>query len=265
MTLLGKIVGAIIGYMMGGLLGLLIGLFLGHIFDRLLPLLLVGALKNALNKHQGNIQRVFFESTFLVMGHIAKADGHVSEEEIQLARQVMQRMNLGEEASREAMTLFSIGKAPDFNLAAQLKPLHLAIHRHRNLCQMFIEIQLAAGYANGVLDPKERSILLKICHSLGFEESDLKRLESMIQAEMHMHQPGRTRGLSLEDAYAILNVSADVSDSEIKRAYRRLTSQHHPDKLQAKGLPKEMMKIAEEKTHEIRTAYERIRQERGFK
>ncbi len=263
--MLGKMIGAIIGFLMGGFLGFLIGLFLGHLFDRLLPHILVGTLKGVVIKHQARIQKEFFESTFLIMGHIAKADGRVSEEEIRMARQVMQRMNLSEEVSREAMRLFGVGKSADFDLDAQLRSLHLVLHRQRNLCQMFIEIQLAAGYANGILDDVERNILLKVCQALGFSESDFARLESMVKAEMHMHQPGRTKGLSLDDAYAVLNVSSDASDAEIKRAYRRLTSQHHPDKLQAKGLPKEMMKIAEEKTHEIRTAYERIRDERGFK
>ena len=263
--MLGKIIGAIIGLWSGGLIGLLIGLFIGHLFDRLLPTILMGSLKKVIIKHQAQIQQTFFESTFLVMGHIAKADGRVTEEEIQLARQVMQRMQLDEQTTRQAMHLFGEGKQTDFDLAPQLEKLRLAISRHRGLCQMFIEIQLAAGYANGVLDDAERSILLKICDALGFNEAELKRLEAMIQAEMHMQQPGRTAGLSLDDAYAILNLSPDASDAEVKRAYRRLTSQHHPDKLQAKGLPTEMMRIAEEKTHEIRTAYERIREERGFK
>lgn len=263
--MLGKIVGAIIGVWTGGFIGFLVGLFLGHLFDKLLPFILVGSFKKIIVKHQAQIQQTFFESTFLVMGHIAKADGRVTEEEIQLARQVMQRLQLDEATTRQAMHLFGTGKAADFDLATQLEKLRLAISRHRGLCQMFIEIQLAAGYANGVLDRTEREILLKICSALGFSEVELERLEGMIKAEIHMNQPGRTAGMTLEDAYAILSVSADASDSEIKRAYRRLTSQHHPDKLQAKGLPKEMMRIAEEKTHEIRTAYERIRDERGFK
>ena len=68
----------------------------------------------------------------------------------------------------------------------------------------------------------------------------------------------------LSSAYALLNVAEDASDAEIKKAYRRLLSQHHPDKLVAKGLPEEMMKMAAEKTHQIRKAYEIIREQRGF-
>lgn len=263
--MLGKILGAIIGYMMGGLSGLLIGLLLGHIFDRHLPKLLMLFLKKFIIKHQVKIQRIFFESTFSIMGCVAKADGRVSEQEIKLARQVMQRMNLDAEATKEAIALFAKGKEDDFDLDAQLLQLKTVALRQRNLCQMFIEIQLSAGFADGDLDDAERAVLLKICAALGLSEADFARLENMVRAEIHSHRPGRTGGMSMDDAYAILDIEAEATDSEVKKAYRRLTSQHHPDKLEAKGLPKEMMKIAEEKTHEIRTAYERIREERGFK
>jgi DnaJ like chaperone protein len=74
-------------------------------------------------------------------------------------------------------------------------------------------------------------------------------------------QRGRQRP-TLESAYETLGLKSTTSDAEIKRAYRRLMSQHHPDKLVAKGLPEEMMKMATEKTHQIRTAYETIQEVR---
>jgi len=268
--LLGKIVGAVVGYLMGGFVGLLIGLLLGHQFDRHLPLWAVKFLNKVLVKHHLEVQRAFFEATFSVMGHLAKADGRVSEEEIRLARQVMERMQLGAEAQREAIALFTRGKEPDFDLDATLQRLRRATLRRRDLLQIFLEIQLSAGYADGELKSAERDLLMKIFVVLGFSVAEFERLDAMIRAEIHSRQtggaqPSRTRGMSLADAYAILNINESVSDAEVKKAYRKLTSQHHPDKLEAKGLPKEMMKMAEEKTHEIRSAYERIREVRGFK
>jgi DnaJ like chaperone protein len=59
-------------------------------------------------------------------------------------------------------------------------------------------------------------------------------------------------------------VDKSASEAEVKNAYSRLMSQHNPDKLVAKGLPEEMMKIATQKTHEIRQAYEQIKEARGF-
>lgn len=268
--MLGKIIGAVVGYMSGGFTGLLIGLFLGHQFDRHLPLWAVKFLNKVLVKHHLEVQRAFFEATFSVMGHLAKADGQVSEEEIRLARQVMERMQLSPEAQREAIALFGQGKEPGFDLDAVLQRLRRATMRRRDLLQIFLEIQLNAAYADGELKSAERDVLLKIFVTLGFSEAEFERLDAMIRAELHNRQSGgaqagRTRGMSVADAYAILSIDESVTDAEVKKAYRRLTSQHHPDKLAASGLPPEMMKIAEGKTHEIRTAYERIREVRGFK
>lgn len=263
--MLGKIFAALIGYWLGGFWGFLVGLYLGHQFDKRMTRVAGGYLLRTVANYQAKTQQVFFEATFSVMGCLAKADGRVSEEEIALARQVMQRMGLTETAQRQAMQLFARGKQSDFDLESVLQKLYQATRGRHNLIQMFIEIQLGVGYADGTLKTAERDLLLKICSSLGVSVQVFERLESMIQAEIHHHQGGRNQGPSLEDAYGILNIDETATDAEVKRAYRQLTSQHHPDKLAAKGLPPEMMKLADEKTHEIRTAYERIRQERGFK
>ncbi|HHJ80922.1 MAG TPA: co-chaperone DjlA [Candidatus Tenderia electrophaga] len=262
--MLGKIIGGLIGYWLGGFWGFLLGIYLGHQLDKRMTRIAGGYLLRTVANYQAKTQQVFFEATFSVMGCLAKADGRVSEEEIALARQVMQRMGLSAEVQRQAMQLFAQGKEPDFDLDAVLQKLHQATRGRMNLIQMFIEIQLGVGYADGTLKTAERDLLLRICDRLGFPVEAFERLEAMIQAEIHHHKGG-SQGPTLEDAYAILSIEESATDAEVKRAYRRLTSQHHPDKLAAKGLPPEMMKLAQEKTHEIRTAYEKIRETRGFK
>jgi DnaJ like chaperone protein len=263
----GKLIGGFLGYMMGGIWGALIGVWLGHQFDRGLANFRgeypSGGGFGGLNHLQ--IQRAFFEATFSVMGAVAKADGRVTEQEIALARQIMARMALPEQARREAMALFAQGKEAGFDLDAMLARFHAATQRAHNLRQMFIEIQLHAAYADGELDAAERTLLLSVCDSLGFSAQDFERLAAMVGAEQHGGQGGRVEQVSLDDAYAILSVSSDASDAEVKRAYRKLMNQHHPDKLVAKGLPDEMMKMAEEKSHEIRASYDRISEARGTK
>lgn len=260
----GKIIGGAFGFMLGGPLGALLGAALGHNFDKGME----GVASGQRGWHsQDRIQTAFFTATFAIMGRLCKADGRVSEDEITLARRVMNQMNLSAPQIRAAMALFKEGKKPDFPVDEVLRQLDQEVGHQMNLRRMFIEIQLYAAYADGVMHPSERKILLHICTRLGIDEQEFRDMAAAIAGEIH-HQrtrfTGRDTGPSLKDAYTILNVSRNASDAEVTKAYRRLMNRHHPDKLVAKGLPEEMMKIAENRTHEIRQAYLTIKKARGF-
>lgn len=260
----GKLIGGAFGYVLGGPLGALLGAAIGHGFDRGLA----GALK-ATAGDQERVQTAFFTATFAVMGHMAKVDGRVSRDEIALAEAVMSQMDLNAEMRRTAINLFNEGKATDFPLDDVLDQFRQECRRRINLIQMFIEIQLQAAYADGSLHAAEERLLLHVCERLGYPVALFRRLEAMMRAERSWRGsapggPPPRRGPSLEEAYALLNVDSGAGQSEVKRAYRRLMSQHHPDKLVAKGLPEEMIRIANRKTQEIRKAYEVIRESQGW-
>jgi DnaJ like chaperone protein len=129
---------------------------------------------------------------------------------------------------------------------------------------MFLEIQIQAAYADGVLDEREEDVLHNICSHLGISRFEYERLKIQYQAQQQFY--GRSQYKAdkslLDNAYDVLGVSASATDAVVKKAYRRLMSQHHPDKLVAKGLPEEMMIIATEKTQKIRKAYETIKETR---
>lgn len=266
----GKLVGGAFGFMLGGPLGAVLGAALGHNFDKGLDGLPGGG-----EGHPGDQQRVqtaFFTATFSVMGNLAKADGRVSRQEIKLAEAIMDEMDLNADMRAAAIRLFSEGKSAGFPLDEVLTQFRKECHGRSTLIRMFIEILLQAAYADGSKDSAEDRLLLHICSRLGVAESEFRRLEQMILAQSHYaggYQSGAGQAgagpakPSLKDAYAVLGVSAASSDAEVKKAYRRLMSQHHPDKLVSKGLPDEMMKIASQKTHEIKQAYERVKEARG--
>ncbi len=267
----GKVIGGAFGFMLGGPLGALLGAVLGHNLDKGLA----GLDQNEPLEpgERERVQTAFFTATFSVMGHVAKADGQVTRDEIALAEAVMTEMELNTELRQTAMRLFGEGKKPGFPLEEVLEQFRVECHRRQTLIQMFMEIQLQAAYADGELAPAEERLLLHVCERLGVSRFTFRRLEQMIRAERHFAGAGAGAGrraarepaaMSLNDAYAILNVSAQTTDAEVKKAYRRLLSQHHPDKLVSKGLPEEMMKMAARKTHEIRQAYERVKEARGF-
>lgn len=258
----GTLLGGAFGYMVGGPLGALLGAVLGRNLDKGMQGLSGGELPEPGARER--VQTAFFTATFSVMGHVAKADGRVSEDEIAMARAVMDQMDLGHQLRQTAIRLFNQGKRPGFPLDQVLEQFRRECHRRHTLLQMFLEIQLQAAYADGRFDPAEERLLLHISRRLGFDDSLLRHLEARIRAEHQQAGAGRQAGRSLQEAYAILDVSPASSDAEVKKAYRRLLSQHHPDKLVAKGLPEEMMKIAAQKTHEIRQAYEQIKEARGF-
>lgn len=251
----GKIAGGAFGFMLGGPLGAILGVVLGHLFDKGIK----GTAWISLND-QEQVQAAFFTAAFSVMGHVAKADGRVSESEIALAQRVMAQMHLNDEQRKAAIELFNRGKRDDFSVDDALDQLRQISHRNRNLLRIFLEIQIQAALADGVVDDAEYRALQHIAARLGFDQEQIRQLLDMLQA-------GGARGAgqsgpSLEDAYRTLGVSPEASDAEIKKAYRRLMNQHHPDKLVSKGLPEEMMEVATEKTQAIKAAYEQIKESR---
>ena len=204
------------------------------------------------------MQAAFFTATFSVMGHIAKADGQVTHDEIAATETVMSRMQLDPAQRKAAIRLFHQGKAHDFPLDEVLAQFLQECHRRRNLLQMFLEIQIATAMADGRLHAAERNLLFRIGIQLGFDHAVIEQL---------LHLAGHTvsaaaGGVSLREAYIMLGIDSKASDVEVKKAYRRLMNQHHPDKLIAKGLPEEMIKLATEKTREIKDAYDLIKASR---
>lgn len=261
----GKILGGTFGFMLGGPLGALLGASLGHQFDSSQAQGNYEDLGGPANRER--IQSAFFAATFSVMGHICKADGKVTPDEIRLAQSVMNQMQLSPEQRTAARRLFNEGKSATFPFEAVLEQFRRECRRRHTLMQMFLEIQLHAAYADGVIHPSERSVLQNACDVLGFSQQELAHLEAMVKSQQHFagsRPSGKPSKNRIQEAYDVLGISATSKPAEIKKAYRRLMSQHHPDKLVAKGLPEEMMKIAGQKTHEIKVAYNTIREARGF-
>lgn len=267
----GKVIGGTLGFVAGGgPIGALLGAAIGHAFDKgMSGLEQLGPLPTGEN--QERVQAAFFTATFSIMGHIAKADGQVSKDEIEVAEHTMARMQLDDEQKAAAKRLFSEGKASDFDYAGVAGQLRQECGRRKNLLQMFMEIQLATALADGELHPSEQGVLLELAEQLGFHRRQFEQLLAMATAQQRFshgfgghssHNQAQSPGQSLADAYKVLGLNEDCSDAELKRAYRKLISQHHPDKLVSKGLPEEMMKIATDKTREIKDAYDFIKQQR---
>jgi DnaJ like chaperone protein len=138
--------------------------------------------------------------------------------------------------------------------------------------RMFAEILVHAAYADGGLDHAERRILDQVRTLLGFSVREFRHIEAVVYNARYFGGTGSAGQTSpaagrhsLREAYAVLGVEESDSDAKVQKAYRRMMNQHHPDKLVAKGLPEEMIRLATEKTQEIKQAYELIKKERAEK
>lgn len=260
MSWLGKVVGGAFGMLMGGPLGAMLGASIGHQFDAGME----GIARDDEELSPGDqhrVQMAFFTATFSVMGHVAKADGKVTTAEIELAKRVMTELSLSNELRKTAINLFNQGKASDFPLYGVLDQFRRECHRRTHLIRMFLEIQIQVAFADGILDAAEEKVLHKICAHLGVSNVEYENIKRQFQAQQRFYgQKQQTSANQLDDAYAVLGITSMATEADVKKAYRRLMSQNHPDKLVAKGLPEEMMVLAKEKTQKIRKAYETIKQ-----
>jgi DnaJ like chaperone protein len=286
----GKIIGAILGYIVGrGLLGAIVGFVIGHQFD-VMARRTGGALgrrrpgaigaDGAGHGSPAELRRAFFEATFQVMGHVAKSDGRVTDQEIDAARAAMRRFSLSEADKLRAIELFTAGKRPDFPLEGSLERLRWLAGEQSHLCRLFVQIQLEAALLGNGLGDRPRAVFQRICSALGISALELASLEAMLRMHRgayagdgpgarHQQQQQRSTGGAfasrLADAYDVLGVAPTAVDADVRRAFRKLVSQNHPDKLVAQGLPESMITAAHERTQRILEAYETIKNHRGIK
>ena len=244
----GKIIGGTLGMLVLGPVGAVLGAIIGHLFD-------IGQISGAIFGGRPDprlVNELFFPTTFRVMGHVAKADGRVTEQEIASARAVMHALHLQPEQIQAAIGYFSEGKQPGFDLDAALARLRASIVRHPDLAQFFVEIQLQASLAGNGLSEVPRARLQRVALLLGLSATDFARLESLLRFRQGAAMGGRAGGGNggagaggsgagmgaagasnerIAQAYSLLAATPQMSDEAVVKAYRRQMSRHHPDKL----------------------------------
>jgi DnaJ like chaperone protein len=299
MPFMGKLLGFVFGFLLLKLPGAILGLIAGHMFDK--------GMSNDFSRSGGfgrffadnerlQSSAIFFHALFACLGHIAKADGAVTQSEINVALKLMDDMQLNDNDRREAQQAFREGKDAQFPLDNILKDLKHDLHGQKIILQAFLEMLIEASFADGQLSVSEVEVLDKVALGLGFGHKDLDRLIRKFEAELRFRRrqdafsrardEARSRAQEqanawrekaqqqysqapkysdkqrLTDAYRILNVAPIADEKTLKRAYKKAMNEHHPDKLIAKGLPQQAMELAKVKAQDIQAAYELIKNSR---
>ncbi len=262
MAFIGLLVGGFISFKLsGGLIGQLSGF--GN----------VGGITGI----KTNKQAAFFKTVFTLMGKLAKADGRVSEQEIAHVENFMTQLNMSAENRKRAIGHFQEGAKPDYAIEPLIQEFNQVNATSPNLKQMVMVYLIRVAVADGKLQPAETELLRSIAQQFGYSAQAFEQLLAMLHGQDqfsggHYQRGGQSSGVggyssvnAVEAAYQALGVTKDNTDAEIKKAYRRLVREYHPDKLMGQGLPEEMIKEATERSQEIQTAYDTIKKSRGMK
>ncbi len=253
-----KLVGAVIGFYFYGIFGAFLGFFLGSMIDRISAYGVGGV--NPLSS--GHRQAVFLETVFTLMGKLAKVDGHISKDEVAYVEQSMQKLGMSAEHRQQGIAFFKRGTVPDFEYEPTLKQFMAVCGHTHSLKQMLLVYLIVMAVSDGRIDTAEERLLFDIARHLGYDQAAFQHMLEMVLNQSHFAGGQANSATALDDAYKALGVSKESSDPEVKRAYRKLISQYHPDKLIGQGLPEDMIAVATEQAKEVQLAYDLIAESR---
>lgn len=243
MLIVGKLVGAVVGLGLGGPFGAFVGAALGHAIDSN-----VGSISLLSVSHA---RMSFLGSLFGTMGHLARADGQVTQQEVALVEGIMKQLRLSRKLRHLAIRSFNAGKKPSFELHHALDELQKMSRLQPELKNQFVEVLVDLGLANGRMNEATRTALTIICERIGLAHWQLDRI---ILRRLEAHRERST----VIDPFGVLGVDPQATDSDIKQAYRRLLNEYHPDKQHSRQRS-HSEQVAEQKTREIREAYQKIK------
>lgn len=273
MNFTGKVIGAVLGWFLlhGHPFGILLGIAIGHIYDvNAMPL------RGGFGKAA---PRSFVEPLFALAGALCKSDGRVSQSEISATEALMGRLQLDQTQRQHARESFTAGKHADFDVRQAITDLRAWSRGRRDLAFLLLDMLLDIVYAEGQLAAPKLGLLRTLCQHFDVSEQELAAISAMKgygyggaprngYGNAYQNDGDAGRGASNRvpngpDPYAVLGITRDADERAIKRAYRKLMSQYHPDKLG--DVPAEMKRRSEMRATEINAAYEKIKNQRGIK
>ena len=247
----GKVVGGTIGFALGGPLGAVAGAAFGHTFDSSSRQYYIN--DNARLSSGEESQFTFFIAAFSMLAKLAKADGRISEEEIKSIEDFMVKdLNLNLESRRLAMNIFHAAIDSQETFYDFARQFYMHFSRQPQILDLMMDMLFRVSVADGILSESEEQLIHSAARVFNFNDAEYSKLKSRYIRDF-------------EKYYAILGCSGTDSYDQIKKQYRKLVLEYHPDKIASKGLPDEFIKFANDKFREIQGAYEVIKKEKGIK
>lgn len=258
-----RIIATILGFFFGGPIGGIIGFLIGSFLDKS-----VSVTQNSeygpsfIWKWRQTLNQPFVRGVFILMGYLAKADGQITPNEIQIASNVMTQLRLPDEQRHQAMRWFYDGKNQQFDPNEVFQKLRL--YRQTPLMRVLLTCLTTIAYANGMPSSAQRQILKEVCEQLGIPNPEAQQHYSYSQySYSDGHHYTSQRKNTLSEDYQLLGLKSDADVATIRKTYRRLMNKYHPDKLTSKGASEKEIKAANEKIYTIRSAYENIMRSKG--
>lgn len=244
----GKLTLGTLGLFMGGPLGAIAGAVLGHhLFDKED----YSGDKGLYFEQRDEAQAAYFVCLFSVLSKMAKADGVVTKEEINVVDQFLSTLKLHEHEKQFARNIFNEAKKSPYTIddfAAQLYQINQA---QPIVLVSFLELLFKLASADGRMHEAEETALYRLKQIFKISDVQFDNLKSVHLRQNDMY-------------YRILNCTKESSDDDIRANYRKLVKEYHPDMIISKGMPEEFVETATKKFQEIQAAYEKVRSERGF-
>lgn len=252
----GKAVGAGVGFMVGGPLGAILGGVIGHTYD-------VG--KEQMRgfyqrddyswpevEHEFDRQYLFYVSLASLAAKMAKADGVITSEEIRAFDHFLRiDLRLSVEERKTVARIFNEAKNSPEDAIAIARQFRGLIGYHYDVLEMMVQLLFRIALADDHLHKNEEIFIQNVASAFGMSSNVYEQIKALYIKQN-------------DNAYRILGLGRNASDDEVKKTYRKLVQEYHPDRMQAKGVPEDFMKIANEKMSEINQAYDQICKERGI-
>lgn len=248
MGIIGKLVGGAIGFALGGPIGAIAGAVFGHTFDNKPD----GGTPFMNLSYGESSQITFFVATFSMLGKLARTDGQVSRAEVDAVRQFMAYdLNLSQESQQVALNIFHTAQESADSFESFASQFYGQFHVQPQMLELMMDILLRVSVADGGINTSEERLIQSAASIFGFSSAQYDRIRSRYVRNVNKY-------------YAVLGCSHTDTNEQIKKQYRKLVSEYHPDKIIAKGLPDEFIKFAHDKFNEIQQAYEAVKKERGI-